>query len=427
MTTAGAAGVGSATPVDSPVASAPGPGNSDDSHVFGQQLQDAHDSLSSQNDDTAPASAAGPKRAAARGPEKKSKGDGEAKSSVPVRSAAPAAAPLPFSLDFGILTGTDQTRGDRDPAGNDVAGRTGRDEQAQPEPAPEVTKKGAPPSGGDLAFALKLDPPAAATVGAANPAAGAAVNSDTTNSQATKSEEANIPAGQNRAAAGIEPRGSATATPPVKDTHHTDQQQEDTPQPAPRNESIARVVTVPAPEKSAPAEAEPAAAQPRIDTAKALEQSSAVQTPGVDAAAKPATPLRELSIQMGQASQDRVEVRVVDRSGELQVAVRSANPDLTQGLRQGLPELVNRLEQNGFHAEAWRPGTTASAIPSAGDTRQRPMQSQQDPSQSQSQSGGQQSRQNNRQNQSNRPQWVQELEGNLSGGTLTGEFHGLTS
>jgi hypothetical protein len=217
---------------------------------------------------------------------------------------------------------------------------------------------------------------------------------------------------------------AAEASGPPKETRRTELE-EDAPAPAPRNDAMARVAAFQPTEKSAPSP-EPAAQQPRVDAGKALE-TAAVQSTNADHASKPAGPLKDLSIQVGQTQNDKVELRVVERSGEVQVAVRATNPDVAQGLRQGLPDLVDRLEQNGFRAEAWRPGVAATAVPGMGETRQRPMQSQHDQSQQQSQSGGQQqSRQQNRQNQSYRPQWVQELEGNLSGGSFAGEINGIS-
>lgn len=157
------------------------------------------------------------------------------------------------------------------------------------------------------------------------------------------------------------------------------------------------------------------------------QESAAIQSLPADNIAKPAAPLKDLSIQVGQNQQDKVELRVVERAGGLEVAVRAANPDLSQGLRQGLSDLVNRLEQNGYRAEAWRPGTTVSTVSGTADTRQKSAQFQNDGSQSQS--GSQQGRQQNQQNQTPRPRWVQELEGRLSGesNATAGGSYGVTN
>ena len=310
---------------------------------------------------------------------------------------------LPLSLVFGVPpAGGDGEDGET--AGNDSS-LNGAADQSQPAAAPDAP---AAPQGtpGDLSFALKLD-------AQGNPDAGA---NDKNGGQ--------TPQGQTPPR--IEPpaASAANASGPPKDTRRAELEEE-APAPAPRTDAMARVAPFQTAEKSAPAEAEPAA-QPRVDTAKALE-TAAVQSTAVDHTTKTAGPLKDLSIQVGQTQNDKVELRVVERSGELQVAVRASNPDVAQGLRQGLPDLVDRLEQNGFRAEAWRPGATTTAVAGTGETRQRPMQFQRDQSQPQSQSGGQQQgRQQNRQNQPYRPQWVQELEGNPGGGSFAGATNGIT-
>jgi hypothetical protein len=389
--------------MDCPASPAPAAGNPEDSQVFGQQLRDAHDSLRSHPVGPATGSISGPKRAAARGSEKKSPRDGEARRSVSTQVNAPPPSVLPLHL--AVPNAGAEGVG---PDGASAAG-FGLSEAAdpvQPDAAPEG-QAGAPGTqalSGELSFALKLDP-------RSNPDTG---NSDQKGAQTP----------QNPLAPRLEAQINGNAA-GVKEERHGDAGQ-DAPSPAPRIDAMARLVAFQATEKTVPADSQPPA-QPPADAAKALE-TSAVQTPAVDSAAKPAGPLKELSIQIGQMQNDKVELRVVERSGELQVAVRAANPDLAQGLRQGLPDLVDRLEQNGFRAEAWRPGATTTTVQGAGETRQRPMQFQHDQSQPQSQSGGQQQgRQQNRPNQSYRPQWVRELEGNLSGGSFPGEINGLAS
>jgi hypothetical protein len=143
--------------------------------------------------------------------------------------------------------------------------------------------------------------------------------------------------------------------------------------------------------------------------------------------AKPPQPVKQLSIQVGQGQQEKVELRVVERAGELQVSVRAANPDLAQGLRQGLSDLVGQLEQNGYHADAWRPGATAGMPPAAADKPQTQAGSQNNNPQSQS-GWSQQDRQQGNHNPSHRPQWVEELETTSagSGNRIAGETYGIS-
>ena len=144
--------------------------------------------------------------------------------------------------------------------------------------------------------------------------------------------------------------------------------------------------------------------------------------------ASKAAPLKDLSIQVAQSDREGVELRVVEREGELHIAVRTGDADLAHGLRQGLPELVNRLDQGGYRTEAWRPAGMVSGSEPSSQAHTRSSDSRNPDSQSQP-GWSQQERGQRDHNQSNRPKWVEELEGNLAGGgeRSTGEFHGFTN
>jgi hypothetical protein len=57
----------------------------------------------------------------------------------------------------------------------------------------------------------------------------------------------------------------------------------------------------------------------------------------------------------------RVEVRVADRGGELHVAVRTPSQSLAGSLRGDLPALAARLESAGLHTETWHAGSSGGA------------------------------------------------------------------
>lgn len=189
--------------------------------------------------------------------------------------------------------------------------------------------------------------------------------------------------------------------------------------------------------------AEPTASPaPVKDATPVAEAATAAPAP----AAHPATPLRDISLHLTQPGAEKVEVRVVQEAGEVRVAVRTADSDLASGLRQGVHDLVGKLEDNGYHAETWRPnavsGPANSAASAIGQTdnhgasfqfQHGQSQEQSQNGQSQQQWGGSQGRQNapqqdggqRNQNSSNRPQWVEELESSVQGnGDSTGERNG---
>ena len=92
---------------------------------------------------------------------------------------------------------------------------------------------------------------------------------------------------------------------------------------------------------------------------KSSDASPATQAASVSEPAKQAVASRPQTIDLKIDSGDKgeVAVRVSQRAGDVQVTVRTADGDLAQSLKQHLPELSDRLVQNGVHGEIWHPGT----------------------------------------------------------------------
>lgn len=151
------------------------------------------------------------------------------------------------------------------------------------------------------------------------------------------------------------------------------------------------------------------------------------QDPKAESQPKPAQALKDISFQVTQSSSQKVQVRLVEQSGELRVAVHSGDSDLAHGLRQGLPDLIGRLQETGFRTEAWRPSSAGPVTGPTPETRSSDNHSSSGDSQSQS-GWSQQDRGQQNQNHSNRPRWVEELESSLtSGGKSAGGSYGITS
>jgi uncharacterized membrane protein YgcG len=83
----------------------------------------------------------------------------------------------------------------------------------------------------------------------------------------------------------------------------------------------------------------------------------------------PKAPVREFTVRITDPQARAADVRVVDRGGELHVAVRSGDPGLADSLRSDLSNLVSRLDRNAVHAEIWRPDVRPSSNGSAADSR----------------------------------------------------------
>jgi hypothetical protein len=68
---------------------------------------------------------------------------------------------------------------------------------------------------------------------------------------------------------------------------------------------------------------------------------------------------------------ERVEVQVIERRGEIEVALRANSPQTVERIRESLPDLTDRLHASGFDASAWsaedqsKPGKVAAEPPIA--------------------------------------------------------------
>jgi len=113
-------------------------------------------------------------------------------------------------------------------------------------------------------------------------------------------------------------------------------------------------------------------------------------------------PAREIQLELRDADA-RVNVRLVERAGSVQVDVRTPDSHLAGSLRDDLPALTARLEQTGLRAETWHdaPAAAAERIRMAEPASSAGFQSP--PNQSRREGGGRDSRdgqpQEKRQNQ----------------------------
>ena len=106
---------------------------------------------------------------------------------------------------------------------------------------------------------------------------------------------------------------------------------------------------------------------------------------------------------------------MVQRGGEIHVAVRTPDQQAAQSMRQDLSRLAASLDDAGFHADTWRPAaaTSPARLPhtvsadSSQDTRQGDTAGSD--AQSDKQDGRSPGEQKRRQ-QDERPRWVAELE-----------------
>ncbi|HZU24529.1 MAG TPA: hypothetical protein VFA04_03350 [Bryobacteraceae bacterium] len=78
----------------------------------------------------------------------------------------------------------------------------------------------------------------------------------------------------------------------------------------------------------------------------------ATNTPAVQTSA----PLREMTFRVGEQAAHQVNVHVVDRGdGNVHIAVRTGNADLSSRIQTDAPKLAESLHDNGFDSELWTP------------------------------------------------------------------------
>ena len=90
---------------------------------------------------------------------------------------------------------------------------------------------------------------------------------------------------------------------------------------------------------------------------EALGPAADRPTPALSPSPEPApaarTPARDITLRLSEGDQ-RVDVRLVERQGDVRVEVRTPDAGLAGDLRRDLPSLAARLEQSGIRADAWR-------------------------------------------------------------------------
>jgi hypothetical protein len=123
--------------------------------------------------------------------------------------------------------------------------------------------------------------------------------------------------------------------------------------------------------------------------------------------------VKDISLRLTDKDQGSVQVRLSERAGELRVSVRTPDAGLTRGLRDGLSDLVGRLEHSGYKAETWQPANSSSTAQDQGRQPSQDNSSRQQQGGSGNESGQQQNARDHQQPDAQTPQWVGELESSL--------------
>jgi hypothetical protein len=96
-----------------------------------------------------------------------------------------------------------------------------------------------------------------------------------------------------------------------------------------------------------------------------LPQSEPLQPREVVKATVPAETPRQASVHEMKfevtGGEQRVEVRLSERAGEVKMTVRTPDAPLADSLRDNLPSLSARLADNGLKSEVWHPAASSTA------------------------------------------------------------------
>jgi len=126
----------------------------------------------------------------------------------------------------------------------------------------------------------------------------------------------------------------------------------------------------------------------------------------------PAAPLKtgaaqEITIRIDQPDASPVDLRVVERSGQLHVDVRTPDAAMQSSLRADLGTLTNSLQRAGYHAETFTP--SGAARTASGPQMSNP-DNQQDPSRQRGGSSDFSEGRRRKQQSKNLSSWLEEME-----------------
>ncbi len=148
-----------------------------------------------------------------------------------------------------------------------------------------------------------------------------------------------------------------------------------------------------------------AAPAPFHSTAEALRtaDSNLPEAPPLRAGAA-----QEISIRIAQPDSSTIDLRVVERSGQLHVDVRTTDTAMQTSLRQDLGTLTNSLNRAGYHSETFGPSSTSGRMASSAQMSNQ--DDRQDPSQNRGGSGNFPGGRRQQQQQKRPSIWLEELE-----------------
>jgi hypothetical protein len=121
-------------------------------------------------------------------------------------------------------------------------------------------------------------------------------------------------------------------------------------------------------------------------------------------------PIREISLRLIDDASSKVEIQVLERGGNLHVAVRTPDQELTKSLQTNLGELVGRFETKGYRTETWIPAASLHAGPQLTETTSNSGHSQDQSEHAGSWSGQRQQQNQHESDRRQHPRWMASVE-----------------
>jgi hypothetical protein len=201
----------------------------------------------------------------------------------------------------------------------------------------------------------------------ANSASGPLIATSLSHPSPALSHPGAVQVGNPRDAGNAEPVKSPGKTPAADETSQelAGQEQQDSASPGKESDETAR-----APLENSLRTAEPQISGATVSAAVPTGSSestaatksepsvgTAVHDAGADAGSPPpaGAPARDIAIQLQDPGGPRVDVQLMDRGGTVHVVVRTQDDALAKDLRTNLPDLAQKLSQQGMEADAWSP------------------------------------------------------------------------
>ncbi len=142
------------------------------------------------------------------------------------------------------------------------------------------------------------------------------------------------------------------------------------------------------------------------ETAETETAEDVAPAPVTDEPVQVAQPVKTIQVQITGANDERVDLKLMEKSGTLTMSVRSADGSLNKALQQNLPELSTKLSDQQIRAEWWRSDAQPTSAQSSGTSSSGGSSSsnqQEQTDQNNNQSGGQGRR------GAPAPDWLEEL------------------